>query len=217
MSHHRTAQDDTGRWLTRTALTAGALMTASTEYALARATGSPPALATLLPITVDVYVAAAIRRGRGPDVALALALMGAAQVAGHLLAARTIPPAVELVCAVALVPVLVIWRVHALARPEPVPEPTPVPEPAVTPEPAARRPVRVLLPVPLVPRRQVAPEPPVEPEPKAPRESSRFREHVEATREWLREEPRLTGAAIGERLDTSGSYGRRVRRAALAT
>jgi hypothetical protein len=41
-------------------------------------------------------------------------------------------------------------------------------------------------------------------------------EHVEAAREWLATEPELTGTAIGTRLGTSDSYGRRVRRAALA-
>jgi hypothetical protein len=41
-------------------------------------------------------------------------------------------------------------------------------------------------------------------------------EHVTLVRMWLKTEPKLTGTAIGTRLGTSDSYGRRVRRAALA-
>lgn len=40
-------------------------------------------------------------------------------------------------------------------------------------------------------------------------------EHVADVRRWLADEPELTGTAIGTRLGTSDSYGRRVRRAAL--
>jgi hypothetical protein len=41
-------------------------------------------------------------------------------------------------------------------------------------------------------------------------------EHVNLARHWLATDPKLTGTAIGTRLGTSDSYGRRVRRAALA-
>jgi hypothetical protein len=44
----------------------------------------------------------------------------------------------------------------------------------------------------------------------------RFAQHVEQARQWLAEDPDLTGTAIGQRLGTGASYGRRVRRAALA-
>lgn len=48
-------------------------------------------------------------------------------------------------------------------------------------------------------------------------ENTRFRRHVERARNWLAAEPELTGSAIGERLGGfSDSYGRRVKRAALA-
>ncbi|WP_432104884.1 hypothetical protein [Streptomyces sp. bgisy091] len=43
-----------------------------------------------------------------------------------------------------------------------------------------------------------------------------FDRQVADVRNWLREEPELTGTAIGTRLGTSDAYGRRVRRAALA-
>lgn len=40
-------------------------------------------------------------------------------------------------------------------------------------------------------------------------------EHVNLARLWLKADPKLTGTAIGTKLGTSDSYGRRVRRAAL--
>ncbi|CAG6392750.1 DUF2637 domain-containing protein [Streptomyces cocklensis] len=40
-------------------------------------------------------------------------------------------------------------------------------------------------------------------------------EHVTLAQLWLKSDPKLTGTAIGTRLGTSDSYGRRVRRAAL--
>lgn len=41
-----------------------------------------------------------------------------------------------------------------------------------------------------------------------------FDEHVEAAREWLTDDPGLSGTDIGKRLGTGDSYGRRVKRAA---
>lgn len=49
-----------------------------------------------------------------------------------------------------------------------------------------------------------------------PSENTRFRAHVERARDWLTTDPELTGTAIGNRLGASDSYGRRVKRAALA-
>ncbi|TRV81745.1 hypothetical protein FKN01_00035 [Streptomyces sp. 130] len=43
-----------------------------------------------------------------------------------------------------------------------------------------------------------------------------FERQVADARDWLTEDPELTGTAIGQRLGTSDAYGRRVRRAALA-
>lgn len=45
---------------------------------------------------------------------------------------------------------------------------------------------------------------------------SRFERHVAAVRGWLEAEPELTGTKIGQRLGVSDTYGRRVRRAAIA-
>ncbi|MFE6817081.1 DUF2637 domain-containing protein [Streptomyces sp. NPDC057677] len=44
-----------------------------------------------------------------------------------------------------------------------------------------------------------------------------FNRQVTDARRWLANEPELTGTAIGQRLGTSDTYGRRVRRAALAS
>lgn len=44
---------------------------------------------------------------------------------------------------------------------------------------------------------------------------TRFDRHVTTARQWLAEDPSLSGTAIGQRLGTGDSYGRRVRRAAL--
>ncbi|MFE5544581.1 DUF2637 domain-containing protein [Streptomyces sp. NPDC056534] len=44
-----------------------------------------------------------------------------------------------------------------------------------------------------------------------------FNRQVTDARKWLADEPELTGTAIGQRLGTSDTYGRRVRRAALAS
>lgn len=42
-----------------------------------------------------------------------------------------------------------------------------------------------------------------------------FEEHVATAREWLSEDPALSGADIGKRLGTGDSYGRRVKRAVI--
>ncbi|WP_432131270.1 hypothetical protein [Streptomyces tendae] len=97
------------------ALVAGIAVTAAGEWELARQVGISPVVAPLLAVVIDVYVIAAVRAGQGRDVAAALAMMGGAQVAAHLLSTRHIGPSVALVAAVSLVAPVVIWRVHALA------------------------------------------------------------------------------------------------------
>ncbi|MFE2433323.1 hypothetical protein [Streptomyces sp. NPDC059409] len=98
------------------ALVAGIAVTAAGEWELARQVGISPVVAPLLAVVIDVYVIAAVRAGQGRDVAAALAMMGGAQVAAHLLSTRHIGSSVALVAAVSLVAPVVIWRVHALAR-----------------------------------------------------------------------------------------------------
>lgn len=97
------------------ALVAGIAVTAAGEWELARQVGISPVVAPLLAVVIDVYVIAAVRAGQGRDVAAALAMMGGAQVAAHLLSTDHIGSSVALVAAVSLVAPVVIWRVHALA------------------------------------------------------------------------------------------------------
>jgi hypothetical protein len=59
-----------------------------------------------------------------------------------------------------------------------------------------------------------APVPPVPPVPDESPEGV-FAARVALVRAWLADEPDLTGTAIGQRLGTGDSYGRRLRRAAL--
>ncbi|MEU6635725.1 hypothetical protein [Streptomyces rochei] len=105
----------TDKVLLTLALVAGIAVTAAGEWELARQVGISPVVAPLLAVVIDVYVIAAVRAGQGRDVAAALAMMGGAQVAAHLLSTRHIGSSVALVAAVSLVAPVVIWRVHALA------------------------------------------------------------------------------------------------------
>ncbi|MEU8556013.1 hypothetical protein AB0C80_18755 [Streptomyces anthocyanicus] len=105
----------TDKVLLTLALVAGIAVTAAGEWELARQVGISPVVAPLLAVVIDVYVIAAVRAGQGRDVAAALAMMGGAQVAAHLLSTDHIGSSVALVAAVSLVAPVVIWRVHALA------------------------------------------------------------------------------------------------------
>ncbi|MGW7021517.1 hypothetical protein ACWGGS_19605 [Streptomyces decoyicus] len=105
----------TNRLLLTLALVAGIAVTAVGEWELARQVGISRMVAPLLAVVIDVYVIAAVRAGQGRDVATALAMMGGAQVAAHLLSTGHIGASVVLVAAVSLVAPVVIWRVHALA------------------------------------------------------------------------------------------------------
>lgn len=98
-------------------LISGVGFTAIAEFHLAITIGAPWPVAVLLPLSLDVYVFAAIRRSRGRDIALSLVLMSVAQVAAHILEAGVVVVSVPLVAAVSLLVPLVIWRVHALAVP----------------------------------------------------------------------------------------------------
>lgn len=217
--------------LVAVSLLAGVGFTASAEYQLARTIGAPVPVAVLLPVALDVYVIAAIRRSRGRDIALSLLLMGIAQVSAHMLEARVVQVSVPLVAAVSLLVPLVIWRVHALAvltedaTPEPGTEA--VPEVQLVPVPQTA-PGAGLAAVETVHRPELEAVPETPPVPvRRPRRvpvnqsrknsSSRsFEESVSTAREWLAENPELTGTDIGKKLGTDASYGRRVRRAALA-
>lgn len=230
------------RWdpLVAVSLAAGVGFTAFAEYQLARTIGAAVPVAVLLPVALDVYVIAAIRRSRGRDIALSLLLMGIAQVSAHMLEARVVQVSVPLVAAVSLLVPLVIWRVHALAVPARGQKPEagtedsteqPVPELNVerippVPEAVPGRPELTAVPEPTprpVPVRQArpstAPRPakqPVKTGTAKPSTAS-FDEHVRTATAWLTTDPDLSGTAIGNRLGTGDSYGRRVKRAALGT
>ncbi|MFH8410734.1 hypothetical protein ACH4FX_39075 [Streptomyces sp. NPDC018019] len=252
------------RWdpLVAVSLAAGVGFTAYAEYQLARAIGAAVPVAVLLPLAIDVYVVAAIRRSRGRDIALSLVLMGTAQIAAHMLEARVATVSVPLVAAVSLLVPLVIWRVHTLAGPAttavpvpareavPVPgdgkseaavrvtvEQQPVPVPETSPVPPAGtadtpRELPVLNEAVPRPELQAVPEPEPQHETAVPVRRARrttrsstarkkvtgsFDEHVSTARQWLADNPEMTGTDIGNRLGTGDSYGRRVRRAALAS
>lgn len=127
--------DGAGTWLVNTALGAGVLFTANAEYRLARDLGAGTYVAALLPVAIDVYVIAAVRGGKGRDIATSLAIMGVAQIAAHLLESRQIAVSIPLISAVSLLVPLVIWRVHALRHKAHRPVPAPVPQPAPAPAP----------------------------------------------------------------------------------
>ncbi|MFD9211609.1 hypothetical protein ACFVY9_00535 [Streptomyces sp. NPDC059544] len=118
-------------WLTRLSLAAGILFTAHAEYDLARTLGADPWIAAMLPVAIDAYVVAALRWFRGFDITLSLALMGAAQVAAHMLDAKVMTVNIPMVIVVSLLVPVAIWRTHALARGEhdvPAEAPAPVPD-----------------------------------------------------------------------------------------
>ncbi|MHC3471198.1 helix-turn-helix domain-containing protein [Streptomyces sp. 7R007] len=108
-----------GTWVRRGSLAAGIAFTATAEYELARRLGAQPPIAVMLPLALDCYVIAALRWFRAFDIALSLALMGAAQVAAHALEAGVIKVSLDLVTVVSLLVPISLWRTHALARQTP--------------------------------------------------------------------------------------------------
>ncbi|MFD9221482.1 helix-turn-helix domain-containing protein [Streptomyces sp. NPDC060064] len=110
------APDRTRVWLRRASLAAGVAFTATAEYELARRMGAAKPIAVMLPVVIDCYVMAALRWFRAFDIALSLALMGAAQVAAHALDAGVLEVDLRMVVVVSLLAPIAIWRTHALAR-----------------------------------------------------------------------------------------------------
>lgn len=160
--------------LVAVSLLAGVGFTAYAEYQLARTIGAVAPVAVLLPLALDVYVVAAIRRGRGRDIALSLILMGTAQIAAHVLEAGVLPVSVPLVAAVSLLVPLSIWRVHSLAVPPVKQAASTAPEPVLTVErvPAPEAPpvpAEVPVPVPPVSRPELAAVPELNAPPVPPR------------------------------------------------
>jgi hypothetical protein len=123
-------------WIRRASTAAGLAFTATAEYELARRLGARPYIAVMLPISIDCYVVAALKWFRPLDVALSLALMGAAQIAAHALEAGVVKVSLDLVTVVSLLVPISLWRTHALARQTPrdaTPPATVPPVPEQTP------------------------------------------------------------------------------------
>lgn len=106
------------KWLAHVSLAAGVVFTATAEYSLARRLGAQEAVAVMLPVAIDAYAIAALKRFRAFDIALSLMLMCAAQVSAHLLDSHVMPVNGWLVVVVSLLVPVAIWRTHALARGE---------------------------------------------------------------------------------------------------
>jgi len=106
------------KWLAHVSLAAGVVFTATAEYSLARRLGAQEAVAVMLPVAIDAYAIAALKRFRAFDIALSLLLMCAAQVSAHLLDSHVMPVNGWLVVVVSLLVPVAIWRTHALARGE---------------------------------------------------------------------------------------------------
>ncbi|MFJ7590832.1 hypothetical protein ACIQZO_26355 [Streptomyces sp. NPDC097617] len=100
-------------YLAWAALAAALVVTASAEYALARAAGLDEWTAAALPAALDIYAVRALRARR--DVASAVAAMIATNAAAHLVSAGLLPVAWPLVVGVSAIAPLVLWRVHRLA------------------------------------------------------------------------------------------------------
>ncbi|WOX09180.1 hypothetical protein [Streptomyces sp. N50] len=107
---------NTPKLLAHTSLAAGVVFTATAEYSLARKMGAMEPVAVMLPVAIDAYAVAALKRFRSFDITLSLLLMGAAQVSAHLLDSHVMKVNGWLVVVVSLLVPVAIWRTHALAR-----------------------------------------------------------------------------------------------------
>jgi hypothetical protein len=217
-------------WLTRLSLGAGIAFTASAEYQLAVTLGAGVLVAAMLPLAIDAYVVAALRWFRAFDIFLSLALMGAAQVAAHLLDAKVVQVDILLVTVVSLLVPVAIWRTHALARAKPTGVPAgPQTEPVtVLVQRTDTRPViKVPEPVPHLAldkgyKRPLPALPVLPPVPEAELTAADFlaRQHrvrpeqIRTVAALLTHTPALSGKAAGDHLGTTDRYGRRVLAAA---
>lgn len=102
-------------WLKWVAVACALAATASAEYSLALEAHWSHAVAWALPGSLDAYVLRAIQRHR--EVFTAVFAMVVVNAVSHLAAGDLIPMRWYVVTAVAAVPPLVLWRVHALRTP----------------------------------------------------------------------------------------------------
>jgi hypothetical protein len=117
------------------ALGAAIVVTASAEYALARACGFGTYVAAGVPAALDIYAIRALRAHK--DVLAVVVAMIAVNAGAHLVEAGLLAVSWPLVVAVSAIAPLVLWRVHALrerpaeAAPESQAEPV-APRPELT-------------------------------------------------------------------------------------
>ncbi|MFE4692914.1 hypothetical protein ACFRH6_23040 [Streptomyces sp. NPDC056749] len=121
-------------YLAWAALAAALVVTASAEYALARAAGFGQWTAAGVPAALDIYAVRAMRAHRDvPAVVTAMILVNAA---AHIVEAGLLAVSWHLVVGVSAIAPLVLWRVHRLAE-----------QPVVSPvEAAVEQPVEVTAP-----------------------------------------------------------------------
>jgi hypothetical protein len=103
-------------WLKWVAAACALAATASAEYSIAIAVGYSEWVAAAVPGALDAYVLRALQTHR--EVFTAVLAMVAVNAASHLVTAGMLPVNWVLVTAVAAVPALVLWRVHALRTPK---------------------------------------------------------------------------------------------------
>lgn len=228
-----TANDPMRTWLTRASIAAGVIFTATAEYRLAYELGASMLVAAMLPLAIDCYVIAALRWYKAFDIALSLSLMGAAQVAAHLLDAGVVAVNIPMVVVVSLLVPVSIWRTHALARPASVPAPvvSVSDTPAATAVTVERAVVRPVIQVPEKLPHHLADKPikgalpaPADTDPATATEPSavdflavRHRvpaDQVRTIAALLTDTPALTGTAAARELGISDRHGRRVLAAA---
>lgn len=101
-------------YLAWAALAAALVVTASAEYALARAAGFGQWTAAGVPAALDIYAVRALRAHR--DVPAVVGAMILVNAAAHMVEAGLLTVSWPLVVGVSAIAPLVLWRVHRLAE-----------------------------------------------------------------------------------------------------
>ncbi|MGW9460061.1 hypothetical protein ACWG5N_29345 [Streptomyces globisporus] len=123
-------------YLAWAALAAALVVTASAEYALARAAGFGQWTAAGVPAALDIYAVRAMRAHR--DVPAVVGAMILVNAAAHMVEAGLLTVSWYLVVGVSAIAPLVLWRVHRLAE---VPAAAPAEPGGNTPAPVVNTPV----------------------------------------------------------------------------
>lgn len=131
---------DMTTWLTRAALGAALVLTASAEYELARRAGYGEWVSAALPMALDAYVVAALRARREVLVTVLAAVV--VNGVSHLVTTDVIKVNAWIIVGVSALAPLILWRVHVLAGHDPK-EDTPAVGPDGVDAPAMPAPQRV--------------------------------------------------------------------------